>query len=110
MKIVNREEFLEYPEGTLFSKYEPCIFGDLCIKGDSLTNDFWYQEINSSIKCNDSGEFSDILLSAQETKESIEMDLDIEGRDGLYDENQLFAVWEEKDVKALIDRLMLCTR
>jgi len=36
------------------------------------------------------------------------MDFDSYGRDGLFDGDQLFAVWESNDVKALIERLTLC--
>jgi hypothetical protein len=35
------------------------------------------------------------------------MDFDCQGRDGLFDAAQLFAVWEPQDVAVLIARLTL---
>ena len=106
MKIMNRVEFLKMPEGTLFSKYEPCVFGALQIKGDSLSNDFCVQQIADSVKCSGSDELFNILFAAKETGDSFEMDFEVEGRDGLFEDEQLFAVWEAKDVLALVKRLM----
>lgn len=109
MKIVDRKTFLSLPAETLFSKYEPCVFGDLCIKGDTLgSNDFAYQQIADAIACNDSGEFADKLLAAERTGGSVALDLDCQGRDGLFDDDQLFVVWEPADVAALIARLSKC--
>lgn len=105
MKILNRKQFLELPGQVLFSKYEPCVFGDLTIKSDTMGNDFLVQYLNSSIKCKGSGDFADILENAEDTGVSIEIDLDSMGRDGCFDKDQLFAVWEEKDVRLLIARL-----
>jgi hypothetical protein len=109
MKIVTREKFLKMPEGTLYSKYEPCVFGELCIKGESWEVDFLYQDIVSSVECSGSDEFFGILDTAEETGCSFDMDLDCQGRDGLYDMEQLFAVWETKDVVQLISRLQATT-
>jgi hypothetical protein len=36
------------------------------------------------------------------------MDFEYEGRDGLFEEGQLFAVWEKADVASLIERLRRC--
>lgn len=108
MKIVDRKTFLELPADTLYSKYEPCWFGDIEIKGETTgLNDFVTQSIADAVRCNDSGEFSDILLAAQKTGESFSLDFDCAGRDGFYDDDQLFAIWEREDVIALIERLTL---
>lgn len=105
MKIVNRKTFLEMPPGTVYAKFEPCIFGNLCIKDDSLSNDWFYQNIVDAIDVNDSGEFGDVLFRANDTGESIPMDFHCLGRDGFFDNDQLFAVFERKDIEALIERL-----
>ena len=107
MKILNRKDFLALPDGVLYSKYEPCIFGPLEIKGESWENDFLTQQIADAVDCNDSGEFFNILLDAKETGNSFALDFYSEGRDGLFDEDQLFAVWEHADISALISRLNL---
>jgi len=108
MKIVDRKKFMALPENTLFSKWEPCVFGELTIKGESWEHDFLTQEIASAVKCNDSGEFADLCEDAARTGESISLDLDCMGRDGCFDEGQMFAVWEAEDVLSLIERLKAC--
>jgi hypothetical protein len=105
MKIVNREDFLKLRAGTLYSKYELCNFGDLLIKGGSLENDWCFQQIADAIEAGDTGEFVDSLAKAKETGESVKMDFDCMGRDGMFEEDQLFAVWEDADVRGLIKRL-----
>jgi hypothetical protein len=103
MRIVNRAEFLLMPEGTLFSKYAPCWFDDLCIKDETNPwNDFWYANLCDAIACDDSVEFSRLLFDAQETGADVPMDFASVVRDGLFDADQLFAVWSANDVKALI--------
>lgn len=107
MKIVNLDTFLALPAGTLFAKYAPCAFEDLCIKDDSImaARDFFYQDIVGAIDAADSGKWSDLLFESQETGKSITMDFECGGRDGCFEPDQLFAVWERQDVQALIARL-----
>lgn len=111
MKIVNKEVFLELPANTVFTKYEPCIMGELLIKGDTITDskDFFYQQIADSIEWDNTTGFVDTLVKA-EKGESVGFDFNAEGRDGLFEENQLFAVWERKDVEQLIKRLQECVK
>jgi hypothetical protein len=108
MKIVNLQTFRSLPANTLFSKYAPCNFGDLCIKGETIEHDFYVQQIADAIECSGSDEFVDKLYHAAETGESVAFDFECEGRDGLYENEQLFAVWELDDVRALIERLGQC--
>ena len=108
MKIVNLSTFRSLPANTVFSKYQPCCFEDLCIKGETLDHDFLVQQIADAIECSGSDEFVDKLYHAAETGESVGFDFECEGRDGLYETEQLFAVWEPDDVRALIERLGQC--
>jgi len=108
MRIVKRPEFLKMPAGTLYSKYEHCVFGDLNIKEETLAtgNDWFYQQIADSIESTGTENFSDKLHESAETGKSLGMDFDCLGRDGCFeDDNQMFAVWERADVNALIQRL-----
>lgn len=110
MKIVKRIDFVKLPANTLFSEYEPCWFGPLMIKGDTLSNnnDWCEQNIADAIETN-GADFADKLFHAQETGESIGMDFDCEGRDGTFDpDDRLYAVWEPQDVQHLINRLKRC--
>lgn len=107
MKIMNRTEFLKL-NNVLYCEYQRCSFNELQIKHQTLgDNDFIYQQIADAIKANDSEEFIDILDRAEDTGESIEMDLDCAGREGLFLEphEQLYAVWEPSDVAKLIAKL-----
>lgn len=108
MKIINRTAFLAMPDGTVFSKYEPCVFGELLIKGKSLdggSGDFCYQSIVDAIASTGSGDFGDKLFDAEENGTSLPMDFDCQGRDGTFEMDQLFAVFEPRDVRQLIERL-----
>lgn len=102
MKIVDRKTFLAMPEGVVFSKYEPCVFGPLEIKGETWgeAGDFWAQQIADGV----AGDL-DALLRAKESDESISFDFNCQYRDGLHDADQLFAAWEPADIQALIVRL-----
>ncbi len=106
MKIVNLETFLSLPSGTIYSKYEPCCFDGLMMKGDSLmkTNDFIYQNLIGNIKAPSSEDFC-CNCDKMEQGESVELDFDFMGRDGLFEEDQLFAIYENNDIKKLIKAL-----
>ena len=102
MKIVDRKTFLALPPNTLFSKYEPAVFGPLCIKLETWedSGDFFVQCLAESIE----GE----IATRVERGESIRVSYDSCWRDGLFEEGQRFAVWEPDDIQALIARLQEC--
>jgi hypothetical protein len=109
MKIVNLTQFLALPNETLFCKYQPCAFGELEIKVENAGQiDFVTQDLAGAIAFSDSGEFLDKLEDARENGISLPMDFDFAGRDGLFEKDQLFAVYESADVEALIARLQRC--
>lgn len=106
MKIVDRKTFLNMPVGTVYSKYRPIIFGDLMIKGESIPyNDFLCQQISDAVGCEGSSDFCEKLTAAEKNGVSVDMDFDCQGRDGMFDDNQLFAVWSIEDVEKLVMRL-----
>lgn len=105
MKIVDLTTFCALPSGTLYSKYVPCYFDSLTIKGETRGRDFLTQQIADAIESKGSDDFSDQLFEAQHSGVSLTMDFDCMGRDGCFNDNQLFAVWERADVEALILRL-----
>ena len=107
MKIINRDKFLALPENTLYAKYTPCFFDDINIKGETVGDDFFTQNISGAVRCKDTGDFVEILANAQKTGSSFSMDFSCEDNDGIYDDNQLFAVWEHDDIIALINRLTM---
>lgn len=105
MRIVNRTEFLLLPRGTVFSKYEPCVLGDICIKvGNFHGNDFQYDSIGDQFdrfKLPVGVDEFDAMRAGTE----VPIDFNMTSRDGLNDEEQYFAVWSRDDVDALIQRL-----
>lgn len=106
MKIINLQEFMKMPPGTVFCKYTPCVFGDICIKGDYFAdNDFVYASLTGEIDCTGSSDMVDKLFKYEKTGESFNLDLDAYTRDGLYKEDQLFAIYEKRDIAQLVKKL-----
>lgn len=101
MKIVDRKTFLAMPKGTVFAKYAPHWFGEITIKEQTYGNDWWEQRL-LEVDCD--GAFSDAMDAAL-AGEKFDLDLACLGRDGLFDADQLFAVFEPHDVEGLIYRL-----
>jgi len=107
MNILNREKFLALPPGVLFCKYEPCVFGPLCIKDTNCDeNDFFYLDIANAVDVNSTEDFLDQMTEAKDKGVSVRTNFDCVSRDGLFDNDQLFAVWESEDVLGLIKKLM----
>lgn len=107
MRIVDRKTFLAMPDGTVYAKYEPQDFGPLCVKGDSLGDiDFYSGDLCHPRFEGDHGSDTHYdILTEIEGGASVAVYLNVEGRDGLFDKGQLFAIWERADVEALIARL-----
>lgn len=106
MRIVDRQTFLALPAGTVYQKWEPCFFGETCIKGETTPHDDWYEtRITGAIEHDDSEEFFERCTDMAEQGASVPMEFDTICRDGFFDQDQLFAVFEPADVAALIGRL-----
>jgi len=107
MRIVNRETFLQLPSNTVFVEYDNFPFEAICIKGDTVGEcDFYVQHI-LEVKCKDVGD-QDNILTAAKNGATFQLDFDCIGRDGLFEEEQLFVVFEKSDVLMLIERLKKC--
>lgn len=115
MKILNRKQFLALPAGVIYTKFMPCLFGDLAVKKESIssaiavpgriTTDDWHYHDFMELAVMDSGERADKLFEGMEKDISIPMDFESTSRDGFYDQDQLFAVLEKEDVFGLIHML-----
>lgn len=109
MKIVNHQTFLSLPAGTLFSEYEPHVFSGFHIKGDTIDGDYVSTlELSSEIKCDNCDEYGMLLTRALDTGESLDMDFESFSRDGCYNYDQLYAVYDKEDIQALIAALQRC--
>jgi hypothetical protein len=103
MKLYNREQFLGLPAGVVFAKYQPCIFGDWQIKGDTWTANFIAQPL-ASIDTSTFDSHPDACFSFEATGEAGVDYYDL-CRDGLFEYKQLYAVLEAHEVRGLIERL-----
>lgn len=97
MKIVNRKEFLELPDGIAFCK---------CKEGDKISCDdyeglsikvlsYRYDEDDTDHKKGDCFDFGAMQLSNTKSFQ----------RDGLFEEDQMFAVLEDDDIDKVIEYL-----
>lgn len=114
MQIVDRKTFLAMPVGTVYSKMPldgAYDFGPVEIKGETSGENDWYVQrlIGDFIGANDTAEWIDAI---DEMKRGLSrtVDYDIQGRDALYDADQLFAVFHQSDLLNLIERLTKALR
>lgn len=105
MKIISRKLLMKMPVGTIFSYYEPCMFNGLYSLGGSSEIDFTMQSIIANIKADDTGDYID-NCTRMEKGESVGLDFDSYGREGLFEDKQLYAVYEDEDIKQLINFLV----
>jgi len=101
MRIVTRKQLMELPAGVVYQEYTPRVFGEMCIKGDTLEspstfeNTDWF--MRPLLELGDSADW-DEKATALEEGESIELEFECEGRDGCFADEQLYAVWEQKEL------------
>lgn len=107
MKIVDRHTFLRLPSGTLFQKFEPYIFGELCLKKESLleSNDFNYISFTNLKEASITQEYFDILYEMLHDHKSYLIDFDCIARDGFYVKEEYYAIWEKEDILNFISLL-----
>jgi hypothetical protein len=117
MRIVDRKEFLSLEDPVLYTKCDEWGNAeDLHIsygRSSEGSNDFVTVGLHSFVKewCgskspNDSGEMFETLKKAIDNKDAhFEWDYSMTGRDGLYDEDQLFMIYEKLDLLKLMREL-----
>ena len=105
MRIVNRQTFLDMPEGTVFAKYDSCIMRELMVKSDSIPGelvDLRYMRLTDTVDCSGPSECNDILAAAEDEGAAFSLHFNTSYPDGMSDADQLFAVWERDDVEGVI--------
>lgn len=117
MRIVNKQEFYTLPSGTLYSEYRPCHFNGLMIKLDTCYHsenndpfDFLYIDLIGSVKAESSDEEADILHAREKDGKSFAMEFDCSARDGLYEDDALYAIYEVEDIMGLGMAIVNCIR
>lgn len=103
MRVVDRKTFLTLPAGTIYCKGVQWAFDGLCIKDDSLGNDWIYLDM-AWASAHDSGEAVDILEKSLETGSSFACE-DAFGRDGCFDDDAVFLIFETGDLLSLRSRI-----
>lgn len=113
MKIVDRIEFLGMPAGVLYAKVGDATghnsqhyFGEVRIKAGARGESDWWSVgfIENFVGAHNSGAWNEALDRAY-AGEEIELEFDGEDSDGLYDDNQKFAILSEAEHTMLIGRL-----
>lgn len=105
MKIINLKEFLKLPEGTVYVKFDPVIFDELSVKESSISNLDWIYSPIVNVDAIDSTDIYGITNKSLVEGSSFNLDINSTTREGMYDESQLFTVYEKSDVKQLIQKL-----
>lgn len=106
MRIINLNEFLSMPSGTVYCKYESFgNLGEICIKSDTRGVDWLYSEL-ANFDSESSEDFFD-KVSKAEKDSTFEIDNDPTTiqRDGMFEDDQMFAVFNLQDVHEMIEAL-----
>lgn len=99
MRVYNRAEFLKLPAGTIFAKSKQWYFNGLAIKDETAGDDWW--ELNPAwIDGEGSHVWFDRLAEMLVKGTSYPMDDSI-GRDGMYDADAIFLIFEKADLEKL---------
>lgn len=114
MRIVNSQEFYKLPKGTLFAKYDPVIFNGLYVKCRNIYNhenkpvDYVFESLLENVYFENSSDYSTALIEAEEKGSSFKLDFDCSERNGLYEDDALFAIYEKEDIIKFIQKLSFC--
>ncbi len=100
MRVYNRKDFMGLPEGVLYSSGKMWYFDNLYVKGETLQyNDFTCRCLNWISAFDDSDQFDKLEKSLSDGA-SIQMQ-DAYGRDGCFDDEDIFLVFEKEDLEEL---------
>lgn len=100
MKIINKEEFLQLPEGTVFLEFKPYVFGDFKIKGETIGRDYLEVDLNNVFL-----DVDDTVTAIDEaliTNSSFDVNFNVYNRNGMFDDEQMYAVYEQNEIEKLI--------
>lgn len=104
MKVVNKKDFLNLPENTIFSKGKVWCFDGLSMKGESFSNDFFYLDLIDMDMGSGSNEYFERLDDSLINGNSYPIN-DAESRDGMFLEDEVFLIFENDDILTLIENL-----
>ena len=94
------------PSGTVFAKFSPHIFGEVQLKAATVGSDYVRNNLIPMFEgWSDDESWIGVLEAMMSGQSSPPFDYDSYGRDGYFDEDQLFAVFERQDLVAMINQL-----
>lgn len=101
MKIVNRSQFLQLPPGTLYAPGQRWAFDGLCVKGETLPNneDWSYRTLVWIDSEGDADQWQ--KLEQMLEKGTSEPLARYYNRDGSFDPQAIFLIYEPADLSAL---------
>jgi hypothetical protein len=102
MKILTREELFKQPDFTIFSVYKPCYFTGLYVFGGHFLRDFTQMSLIGNIDYeSDLGDFIKVIEESIDNSTSFKLDFEDWMKNGLFDFDEMYAVYEEDDLKEL---------
>jgi len=110
VRLLNKTEFLKLPEGIVYVRGGRWFFNGLTIKGETVTHYSgseprdWYEIDITQIKHSDSGQHFDRLQEMLDSGKSYPLEIS-SCRNGLYEDDDLFLVYEKADLDLLIKTL-----
>lgn len=103
MRVVDRKTFLALPAGTIYCKGVRYLFDGTRIKGESLTNDWFYLDM-AWPSASSFDEATTAIYQSLRSGNSFPCQ-DLLERDGLFDDDAVFLIFERDDLLALRSRI-----
>jgi len=105
-----KKEFCLLPEGAVFFFYDRSCFKGVCIKGKSIKFEGEYTDFFFSATCsienNGSLQLEERLLRMEkDSSVSFPLEVEVEERDGYFDNEDRYLVLEKIDVRRIINTL-----
>ena len=117
MRLYKRADFINLPSMTIYSKIDNHeLMGGLFCKttGPDYGNDWVEQNLIGESGfpngITDGGDALEYQLNLRDTFKDFRTDLECGCRDGMFDDNDCFVVWDKSDIKNLRDYLDECLK
>lgn len=112
MKIFNRKDFLQLPANTAYVKYsEKCGLSELIEIKVSGPHDGWGNDwITNDLAVFVEEPYRDVFTDFSEVTDTFRFAIDQTSRDGLFEENEMYAVFDNEDIERVINKLKSCLK
>ena len=121
MKLYKREDFIKLPRMTIYSKIldmdsdeQTGVFCKVSDLSDGCINDFVEQDLITEygypLNISDGYDALEYQKGVRNSFKDFKIDLYCAGRDGMYNDEDLFIVWDNSDIEDLITYLKDCIK